>query len=114
MSDEQVEIQQELVERYDRLRSQKIDPRVDNALNITTDGRKLALDARMISNTAADFPDSKINKLVDNVRSVWERTSVTRGTQMIFCDMGVQPTPWGYSAYGEIAKNPRSGKDPIS
>src|ERR1019366_1907140 len=61
MSDEQRDIQMELVERYERLRSQKIDPRDDNALAITTDGRKLALDARMLLATAPDFPGSKIN-----------------------------------------------------
>jgi N12 class adenine-specific DNA methylase len=65
MSDEQHTLQQELVERYERLRSQKVDPRVDNALNITTDGRKLATDARMLSATAPDFPESKVNRLVD-------------------------------------------------
>ncbi len=67
MSDEQAALQQELVARYDRLRTQKVDPREDNALAITTDGRKLALDARLLSATAADFPGSKINALVDNV-----------------------------------------------
>jgi N12 class adenine-specific DNA methylase len=56
MSEEQFAIQQELVARYDRLRSQKVDPRDDNALAITTDGRKLALDARMLSGSAPDFP----------------------------------------------------------
>jgi N12 class adenine-specific DNA methylase len=103
MSDEQAELQLELVERYDRLRSQKIDPRVDNALAITTDGRKLALDARMLSSESADFPDSKINALIDNVWSIWQRTAATRGTQMIFCDMGVHPTGWGFCPYEEIA-----------
>jgi hypothetical protein len=98
MSDEQHELQQELVARYERLRSQKVDPREDNALNITTDGRKLATDARMLSATAPDFPESKVNRLVDNV------TAATRGTQMIFCDMGVHPTKWGYSAYEDIVK----------
>ena len=53
--------------RYERLRSQKVDPREDNALAITTDGRKLALDARLLSGTAADFPGSKVNALVENV-----------------------------------------------
>src|SRR4051812_37235560 len=67
MSDEQVKLQQELVARYERLRSQKVDPREDNALAITTDGRKLALDARMLTAGGADFPGSKINALVDNV-----------------------------------------------
>ena len=47
--------------------------------------------------TAADFPGSKINALVENVAAIWQRTAATRGTQMIFCDMGVNPTPWGYS-----------------
>src|SRR5205823_5810166 len=93
MSDEQRSLQQELVARYDRLRTQKVDPREDNALAITTDGRKLALDARMLSGTAPDFPDSKVNALVGNVAAVWKRTADVRGTQMIFCDMGVHPTP---------------------
>jgi N12 class adenine-specific DNA methylase len=102
MSEEQYALQQELVERYERLRSQKVDPRVDNALAITTDGRKLATDARMLDATAPDFPGSKINRLVENVADTWTRTASTRGTQMIFCDMGVHPTAWGYCAYDEI------------
>src|ERR1700735_2255505 len=102
MSDEQHALQQELVERYERLRSQKVDPRVDNALAITTDGRKLATDARMLSPTGPDFPGSKVNRLVENVTQIWERSTPTRGTQMIFADMGVNPTPWGYSPYEEV------------
>src|SRR5947209_2421970 len=97
MSEEQAKLQQELVARYDRLRTQKVDPRDDNALAITTDGRKLALDAHMLLGGAADFPGSKVNALVENVASIWRRTETSRGTQMIFCDMGVHPTPWGYS-----------------
>ena len=104
MSDEQHELQQELVERYERLRSQKVDPRIDNALAITTDGRKLATDARMLSATAPDFPESKVNRLVENVAAIWKKTAATRGTQMIFADMGVNPTPWGYSPYDDIIK----------
>jgi hypothetical protein len=102
MSEEQHELQQELVERYERLRSQKVDPRVDNALAITTDGRKLATDARMLSPTAPDFPESKVNRLVENVATIWKDTAAKRGTQMVFADMGVNPTPWGYSPYTEI------------
>src|SRR5439155_24602693 len=104
MSEEQHALKQELVERYERLRSQKVDPRVDNALAITTDGRKLATDARMLSATAPDFPDSKINRLVENVVSTWKKTAARRGTQMIFADMGVNPTSWGYSVYEDIIK----------
>ena len=103
MSEEQGAIQQALVARYERLRSQKVDPRDDNALAITTDGRKLALDPRLLSAEAQDFPGSKVNALVENVAAIWQRTAATRGTQMIFCDMGVNPTPWGYSVYEEVA-----------
>lgn len=104
MSAEQHELQGKLVKRYERLRNEKVDPRIDNALNITTDGRKLALDARMLSSTAPDMAGSKINRLVENVAEIWKRTAATRGTQMIFCDMGVHPTPWGYSAYDEVTR----------
>jgi hypothetical protein len=104
MSDEQRELQDGLVKRYERLRSERIDPRVDNALAITTDGRKLATDARMLSETAQDFPESKVNRLVENVYSIWQQSAPTRGTQMIFADMGVNPTKWGYSPYNEIIR----------
>jgi N12 class adenine-specific DNA methylase len=102
MSEEQRELQQQLVARYERLRSQKVDPREDNALAITTDGRKLATDARMLSAKAEDFPESKVNRLVDNVASIWKKTAATRGAQMIFADMGVNPTQWGYSVYDDV------------
>ena len=105
MSEEQHALQQELVARYERLRSQKVDPREDNALAITTDGRKLA----------TRRPDAlrRRRRTSPARRSTrWWRTSrpsgtgrpPTRGTQMIFCDMGVHPTPWGYSAYDEVIR----------
>src|SRR5262249_9348804 len=102
MSDEQARLQAELVARYDRLRTQKVDPRVDNALAITTDGRKLALDARLLSSAAGDHPGSKVTGVADSVAAIWRRTAATRGTQMIFSDMGVNPTDWGYGVYDEI------------
>jgi N12 class adenine-specific DNA methylase len=102
MSEEQCTLQQQLVARYDRLRSQKVDPREDNALAITTDGRKLAIDARMLAGGAPDFPGSKINALVDKVFAIWQQTADKRGAQMIFADLGVHPTAWGYSPYEDI------------
>jgi hypothetical protein len=102
MLEEQQTLQQELVARYERLRSSKVDPREDNALAITTDGRKLALDARLLSAGADDFPGSKINALIKNVHAMWEHTVATRGTQMIFCDLGVHPTKWNYSVYEDV------------
>ncbi len=102
MSDEQHAIQQELVARYERIRSQKVDPREDNALAITTDGRKLALDARLLTAEALDYPESKVNRLVETVYDIWERTSANRSTQLIFSDIGVNPTAWGFSVYHDI------------
>ena len=102
MSDPQADLQRSLVARYDKLRSGKVDPRVDNALAITTDGRKLALDARLLSPFAPDFPDAKLNALVENVAAVWNRSASVKGTQMIFSDLGVNPTSWGFSVYDEI------------
>jgi hypothetical protein len=104
MSDEQHELQLQLVARYERLRSQKVDPREDNALAITTDGRKLATDARMLSASAPDFQESKVNALVENVAAIWVRTAKMRATQMIFSDLGVRPTLWGYSVYEDITQ----------
>lgn len=102
MSEAQAALQKQLIERYERVRSTKVDPREDNALAITTDGRKLALDARLLSAAAADFPGSKVNALVDNVVAVWVRSAPVKGTQLIFSDLGVQPTPWGFSVYDAV------------
>ncbi|HEX3152335.1 MAG TPA: DEAD/DEAH box helicase family protein [Gemmataceae bacterium] len=102
MSEKQHALQLTLVERYERLRSQKVDPREDNALSITTDGRKLAIDARMLDGRAPDFEGSKVNALVEHAVANWNRTAATRGAQMIFCDMGVHSTAWGYSAYDDV------------
>src|SRR5262249_46699570 len=102
MSDAQYAIQASLVSRYEAIRAGTVKPWEDNALAITTDGRKLALDARLISPSAEDFPGSKINALVANVSAVWQDTSASRGTQLIFADMGVNPTQWGYGVYDEI------------
>jgi hypothetical protein len=102
MSPEQKAIQDELVKRYEDIRAGKKKPWEDNALAVTTDGRKLALDARLVSPEARDFPGSKVNALVNNVVDIWNRTADTRGTQLIFSDMGVNPTGWGYSVYQEV------------
>ena len=102
MSEEQCAIQETLVARYEAIRSGQVKPWEDNALAITTDGRKLALDARLLSPTAEDFPDSKINALVANVTAIWQRTAPTRGTQLIFADLGINPTPWGYAVYADV------------
>jgi hypothetical protein len=110
MSEEQQAIQQTLVDRYERMRNTRVDPREDNALAITTDGRKLALDARMLSPGAPDYPGSKINGLAAEVVRTWHETAATRSTQMIFCDMGVHPNP--FSVYDEIVVKLTAGGIP--
>src|SRR5215831_4458824 len=102
MSDLQYAIQEQLVARYEAIRSGTVKLWEDNALAITTDGRKLALDARLLSPTADDFPGSKINVLAEHVVTIWHDTRASRGTQLIFSDMGVNATSWGYSVYTEI------------
>jgi len=104
MSPQQKALQEQLVARYERIRNQRVDPREDNALAITTDGRKLSTDARMLTETAGDFAESKVNRLVENVAAVYRDSTANRGTQMIFADMGVNPTAWGYSLYQEIVE----------
>src|SRR5438128_2232327 len=102
MSEAQHALQETLVARYEAIRSRTVKPWEDNALAITTDGRKLALDARLLSPTAADFPGSKINALADNVTAIWQQTASTRGTQLVFADLGINATPWGYAVYADV------------
>ena len=103
MSEEQHALQQELVARYERLRIAE-----GRSAGKTTPWPSPPTAASSPSTPGcsplqrADFPGSKVNALVENVAAIWQRTAATRGTQMIFCDMGVHPTPWGYSAYDEI------------
>ena len=75
MSEAQRAIQEQLIARYEAIRSGKVKPWEDNALAITTDGRKLALDARLLDAHATENPDSKINALVENVAAIWQRTA---------------------------------------
>ncbi|WP_368040550.1 hypothetical protein [Roseicella sp. DB1501] len=101
MTERQKDIQTALVKRYEKIRQGGVDPRDDNALKITTDGRKLALDPRLIEPGEAS-PDGKIAALIENAVAIWERTADRRGTQMIFSDIGVNPTDWGFSVYDEV------------
>ncbi len=102
MSDEQQAWQQSLVERYEWVRSGGVEPREDNALKITTDGRKLALDARLVAGGAEDFAESKVNALVEKVFGIWQDTAAERATQMIFCDLGVNGKDGQHSVYQDV------------
>ena len=84
------ETQQEMVssfaDRAERVRNGNVDPRTDNMLKITNDGRKLALDQRLINDLLPDEPESKVNLCVENAYQVWEESTPDKSTQLIFCD----------------------------
>ena len=81
-----------LADRAEKIRKEKIDPRIDNMLKITSDGRKLALDQRIMNPLLPDDPGSKVNACVDNVFRIWQESAETKGTQLIFSDLS---TPKG-------------------
>jgi len=77
----------ELAERAERVRARAVDPRTDNMLRITNDGRKLALDMRLINPLAADDPNGKVATCARNVARIWAQTKDQRSTQLVFCDL---------------------------
>ena len=76
-----------LAERSESIRACCVDPRVDNMLRITNDGRKLALDMRLINPLAADDPKGKVATCARNVIRIWEQTKAQRSAQLVFCDL---------------------------
>ncbi|MCB5775068.1 MULTISPECIES: YodL domain-containing protein [Ruminococcus] len=85
----QQELVQELADRADAINSGNVDPTIDNMLKITSDGRKLGLDPRLIDPSFEDNPDTKLNRCVENVARIHTETAEDRLTQIIFCDLGV-------------------------
>ncbi len=101
-SEDLLDFQSALQERYQRVRNGQVDPKEDNALKISTEGRKAALDVRLVDPLALDDPGSKVNRVVDQVFDVWERNQGSKATQMIFCDMGVHSKGETISIYEDI------------
>lgn len=99
------ELQQQMVaalgERAEAVRNRLVAPNEDNMLRITNDGRKLALDQRLMNPLLPDDPDSKANACVERVFTIWERTKTQRSTQMIFCDLST-PRADGFDVYNDI------------
>ena len=106
MTPHQKRIQEALVERYERVRAGTVDPRDDNALKITTDGRKLSLDARLVY-PHLPAAEGKIDAVVEKVYEIWQRTAADRATQMIFCDLGVSNADGQFSVYDAITRKLR-------
>ncbi len=102
------EIQQEMIkglaERAEKIRAGGVDPHVDNMLRITNDGRKLALDMRLIQPLAPDDPDGKVAVCARNVYRIWEQTKEKRSTQLVFCDLSTPTTDGSFSVYDDLKK----------
>ena len=97
----QKEMVAELGKRADTVRNREVDPSQDNMLKITNDGRKLALDQRLIDETLPDDPGSKVNACVERVFSIWKRTKANRSTQLIFCDLST-PKAGVFNVYHDV------------
>ena len=102
------EIQQEMVarlaERAEKIRAGGVDPKVDNMLRITNDGRKLALDMRLINPLAADDPNGKVSTCARNVFRIWEQTTEHRGAQLVFCDLSTPKDDGSFNVYDDLKK----------
>ena len=94
---------QSLVERAHRLKTERVDPSEDNMLKITSEGRKAALDLRLMLPSTKDDPQSKVNLAVENIYRIWEATKDDRLTQLVFCDLST-PKDKGFSVYDDIAE----------
>ena len=90
-----------LADRAEKVRSGKVQPTEDNMLRITNDGRKLALDQRLMNPLLPDDPGSKANACVDKVYEIWEKTKEQRSTKMIFCDLST-PKEDGFDVYNDV------------
>ena len=103
-SDYQKEMVESFAERADKVRGGSVDPSVDNMLKITNDGRKLALDQRMISPMLPDFEGSKINACVNNIYQIWEENADKKSAQLVFCDLSTPKAEDEFSVYTDIRK----------
>lgn len=101
-SDYQKEMVESFAERADKVRGGSVDPSVDNMLKITNDGRKLALDQRMISPMLPDFEGSKINACVNNIYQIWEENADKKSAQLVFCDLSTPKSDAEFSVYTDI------------
>ncbi len=92
-----------LAERSEAIKEGNVDPRVDNMLKITNEGKKAALDLRLIDELYGDYMESKVNKAVENIYQIWSNTQKERSTQLVFCDMSTPTKISGkYDVYNDI------------
>ena len=91
-----------LAKRAEKVRARLVEPNIDNMLKITNDGRKLALDQRLIDPMLPDDPDSKVNACVDNVYRIWEEHADTKAAQLLFCDLSTPKNDGSFNVYDDI------------
>ena len=103
-SELQKEMIRGLAERAEKIHAGGVDPHVDNMLRITNDGRKLALDMRLIQPLAPDDPDGKVAVCARNVFRIWEQTKEKRSAQLVFCDLSTPTTDGSFSVYDDLKK----------
>ena len=103
-SDFQKAMVAELGERAEKVRNNQVDASDDNMLKITNDGRKLALDQRMINTLLPDFEGSKINACIDNIFTIWQENSDKKSAQLVFCDLSTPKPDAEFSVYTDIRK----------
>lgn len=103
-SDFQKAMVAELGERAEKVRNNQVDASVDNMLKITNDGRKLALDQRMINPLLPDFEGSKINACIDNIFMIWQENADKKSAQLVFCDLSTPKPDAEFSVYTDIRK----------
>ncbi|HHI5775329.1 TPA: LPD25 domain-containing protein [Clostridioides difficile] len=101
-SDIQTEMVASLAKRAEKVRARLVEPNIDNMLKITNDGRKLALDQRMIDPMLPDEPESKVNTCVDNVYRIWEEHADTKATQLVFCDLSTPKNDGTFNVYDDM------------
>ena len=101
-SEIQTEMVASLAKRAEKVRARLVEPNIDNMLKITNDGRKLALDQRMIDPMLPDDPDSKVNACVDNVYRIWEEHADTKATQLVFCDLSTPKNDVTFNVYDDM------------
>ena len=101
-SEIQTEMVASLAKRAEKVRARLVEPNIDNMLKITNDGRKLALDQRMIDPMLPDDPDSKVNACVDNVYRIWEEHADTKATQLVFCDLSTPKNDGTFNVYDDM------------
>lgn len=103
-SEMQKEMVASLAERVEQVRGGGVDSSVDNMLKITNDGRKLALDQRMLNDMLPDFEGSKINACVDNIYRIWKENADKKSAQLVFCDLSTPKNDGTFSVYNDIRK----------